>query len=124
MLNEELIRGVLELRVAHARQQIGRLGDEIREVTLANRDTPADDEHDPEGSTVTLERERDVALLADAETQLAELLEAQARLERGTYGSCERCGKPIPPERLEVRPEARFCVSCAGIRAREHRSAS
>ncbi len=122
MLNQELFRGLLEDRAVHARQQIARLSEEIREVTLATRDTPADDEHDPEGSTVTLERDRDVALLADAESRLAELSEALSRLARGTYGNCERCGQPIPLGRLEVRPEARFCVSCAGILAREHRS--
>ncbi len=119
MPNDELFRELLEARAEHARGQVARLSDEIREVTLAHRDTPADDEHDPEGSTVTLERERDVALLAGVESQLTDLQDAQERLARGTYGICERCVQPIPPERLEVRPEARYCVACAGIRARE-----
>ena len=35
----------------------------------------------------------------------------QAR-EAGTYGICQRCGKTIPPERLEARPEATLCVDC------------
>ncbi|WP_433030613.1 TraR/DksA C4-type zinc finger protein [Actinomycetospora sp. CA-053990] len=30
----------------------------------------------------------------------------------GTYGVCERCGRPIAPERLEARPAARTCVTC------------
>ena len=33
--------------------------------------------------------------------------------EQGTYGTCERCGGPIDPERLEARPQARTCIGCA-----------
>lgn len=120
MPNDELFRELLAARVEHARGQLARLSGEIREVTLAHRDTPADDEHDPEGSTVTLERERAVALLAGVKAQLIELQDAQARLAHGTFGICESCGQPVPVERLEVRPQARHCVGCAGIRARGH----
>ena len=31
-------------------------------------------------------------------------------LQKGTYGLCEKCGQPIPPERLEANPAARFCL--------------
>lgn len=116
---DAVFRQLLLQRLAAARAHVARLNTEIREVTLARRDTPADDEHDPEGSTVTLEREHDVALLISAEDQVAELLEAQSRLANGSYGNCERCGQPIPRERLAVRPEVRFCVPCASVRARE-----
>jgi DnaK suppressor protein len=44
---------------------------------------------------------------------LAELDAARERLAEGTYGRCERCGRPIAPERLSARPEARFCIACA-----------
>lgn len=39
---------------------------------------------------------------------------ALARIERKTYGYCERCNKPILIKRLEFIPEARFCVDCEG----------
>ncbi len=113
-----LIRRLLEDRMERARAQIARLNTEIREVTLARRDTPADDEHDPEGSTVTVEREQEAVLLGRAEDQLSGLEAALARLAAGTYGICERCGQPIPRGRLEARPEARFCVSCVSLGAR------
>lgn len=113
-----LFRRLLQERMERARAQIARLRSEIREVTLARRDTPADDEHDPEGSTVTVEREQDAVLLAGAETQLAELRAAAARLAVGTYGICERCGRSIPRGRLEARPEVRFCVPCVSWGAR------
>jgi DnaK suppressor protein len=44
---------------------------------------------------------------------LAELDAARARLAAGTYGVCERCGRPIAPARLAARPEARLCIDCA-----------
>ena len=113
-----MYRQLLEEKIAEARLQIERLTADIHEATLAAHDIPADDEHDPEGSTLTLERAREVALLDGTEKSLAELLEAEDRLERGTYGTCENCGREIPRERLEVRPEARFCVQCASARRR------
>ena len=48
-----------------------------------------------------------------AETQ-GEIDAARARLDDGTYGQCEVCGKPIADGRLEVRPVARTCVECVG----------
>ncbi|MBB5785721.1 TraR/DksA family transcriptional regulator [Jiangella mangrovi] len=44
---------------------------------------------------------------------LSEVEAAQARLARGAFGDCERCGAVIPPERLELRPWTRLCVGCA-----------
>ncbi|MFL7792285.1 MAG: TraR/DksA C4-type zinc finger protein [Anaerolineae bacterium] len=34
-------------------------------------------------------------------------------MDKGTYGICERCGKPIHPDRLAVLPETRLCIECA-----------
>jgi RNA polymerase-binding transcription factor DksA len=47
---------------------------------------------------------------------VAELTDAVRRLDAGTYGVCEACGAAIPDERLEARPAARTCVSCAAQR--------
>lgn len=104
---------LLDERVGEAREKITAVQADIREVTLAAKDTPADDEHDPEGSTVTVERNNEMALLAAAESSLGELLASRHRLDQGAYGVCEKCGNPIPAERLDIRPEARFCVTCA-----------
>ncbi|MCL6488806.1 MAG: TraR/DksA C4-type zinc finger protein [Alicyclobacillus mali] len=51
------------------------------------------------------ERLRDERALADVE-------DALARIRQGTYGTCESCGRSIPPERLEAVPTARRCVDC------------
>jgi RNA polymerase-binding protein DksA len=65
-----------------------------------------------EGDPDLIEREKSAALLAALEARLASVEDALRAMERGTYGICERCGKPIPPERLEVKPEATLCVTC------------
>jgi DnaK suppressor protein len=75
--------------------------------------TFTDDEHDPEGSTASLDQARDTALLAQVRRTLTELEAARDRLAAGTYGTCERCGRPVAAERLAARPEARTCVACA-----------
>ena len=51
-------------------------------------------------------------LLAIAESALDEIDAALQRLEKGTYGICERCVEPIPWERLETLPMSRLCTSC------------
>jgi len=76
----------------------------------------ADDEHDPEGSSTAFERQHVAALLDQAEGQLAEIARAQARLKDGSYGRCERCGRPIAAERLAARPAASTCIACASRR--------
>jgi DnaK suppressor protein len=80
----------------------------------ASRDSNADDEHDPEGATIAFERSQVGSLVEQARARLAEVDAALARLDAGRYGICERCGQPIAPGRLEVRPTARLCIDCAG----------
>ena len=108
----------LDEHIDSARAKIDTVLADIREVTAAAKDTPADDEHDPEGTTVTVERANEVSMLAALEASLVELLDARVRLDDGAYGVCERCGEPIPEARLEIRPEARFCVACAAAARR------
>ncbi|WP_409328552.1 TraR/DksA family transcriptional regulator [Trujillonella humicola] len=43
---------------------------------------------------------------------IEEIDAALARIDAGSYGSCERCGTAIPEERLELRPFAATCVAC------------
>jgi len=47
-----------------------------------------------------------------AEAALSEIDAALQRLEEGSYGICERCGEPIPWQRLEVLPMSRLCTPC------------
>ncbi|MET7933248.1 TraR/DksA C4-type zinc finger protein [Streptomyces sp. NPDC005322] len=97
---------------------IAALSREFEGIVQANALVAVDDEHDPEGSSTAFERAHVAALLAQARDHLADLDQALERLERGDYGRCEKCGEPIPAERLEVRPAANTCVSCAAARPR------
>ncbi len=98
------------------RRTAGRLAalrGDYRGFVEASKDSNADDEHDPEGATIAFERSQVGALVRQAEEHLARVEAALSRLDAGTYGVCETCGRPIPPERLEVRPAAATCVGCA-----------
>jgi DnaK suppressor protein len=86
----------------------------IEAATSAN----SDDEHDPEGATIAFEREQVAALLDQTREHLTEVDAALSRLDEGQYGQCERCGKPIGAARLEARPTATTCISCASQAAR------
>jgi len=76
-------------------------------------DANIDDEHDPEGSTIAFERAQVGALLDAARAHLVDLDRALARLQAGTYSTCERCGGPVGADRLAARPGARTCIGCA-----------
>jgi|SRR5450759_638446 DnaK suppressor protein len=65
-----------------------------------------------EGDPDLIEREKNVALLTQLEHKLEGVQTALRSIEKGKYGKCERCGKDIDPERLEVRPDATLCISC------------
>ncbi len=102
---------------AERRQTVARLtdlSDDFDAVVAASRDTNADDEHDPEGATIAFERSQVQALVRQAREHLAEIAAALERVDAGTYGICEDCGRPIGEGRLEARPVARTCISCAG----------
>ena len=70
------------------------------------------DEESGEGGTVTVDRERDLALSAQALLAAEEIDDALDKIKKGTYGVCERCGELIPKARLEALPYARLCVAC------------
>lgn len=108
----EETRSVLE-RDRHATLELlAALTGDFDRIVDASRDSNADDEHDPEGSTIAYERSQVDALIHQARTQLAEIEAALARLTSGTYGVCEKCGQAIAEARLHARPTARTCVSC------------
>ena len=109
---------LLAERLAQVEHQEAELVAAIDDVRLARSLTFADDEHDPEGSTASLDQARDQALLDQTRHTMAELLAARQRLATGRYGRCEQCGRPIPVERLRARPEATRCVTCSAQRSR------
>jgi DnaK suppressor protein len=83
--------------------------------SLALEREPGDvqfDEESGEGGTVTVDRERNLALSGQASLAVEEIDDALARVKDKTYGYCERCFQPIPKPRLRALPYARLCVAC------------
>ncbi len=79
------------------------------------------DQHQADLGTETFEREKDLSILEQVEAELADVEHALRRLDEGTYGTCEVCGKPIPEERLEAMPATRFCLEHQAEAEREVR---
>jgi RNA polymerase-binding transcription factor DksA len=78
-------------------------------VSLTENREPGDvqfDEESGEGDTLAVERERDLALSAQARAAIDEIDAALERLDAGTYGICRVSGLPIPKERLKAIPYA------------------
>lgn len=93
----------LRADIAQAASQIAeRLGDSIAGA--------GDDEADTAASAV--EREHDLALAAKARELLDQTERALGRIDAGTYGVCESCGKAIGKARLLAYPRAILCVTC------------
>lgn len=93
--------------------RIGSLTRELGGILDATSLGATDDEHDPEGASTAFERQQVSTLLTQSAERLVDLDAALARIGAGTYGACEQCGDDIAAARLEARPAARTCISCA-----------
>jgi len=97
-------------------ERLAALERELRGIIESSGPAGTDDEHDPEGATIAYERQYVAALIDQAREHLARIDAAAARLAEGSYGRCERCGRPIGAARLAARPVATTCMSCAAGR--------
>lgn len=86
-------------------EQLDPSKDDFRDINNTDDDDAAESE----------DHSRIQARLDSARTQLDLTSKALAKLEKGTYGKCERCGKDIPPARLEAKPFAIYDVECEEI---------
>ena len=68
------------------------------------------DQHPADVGSETFERTKNLSLQEDIDGRLADIARALDKLDSGVYGTCEVCDEPIPDERLEIVPAARFCV--------------
>ena len=90
-----------------------QLGLDVAAVRHSRRDTPTDDEHDPEGATLAFEQSQSSALLQQAARRISDIDAALERLDASRYGVCASCGRPIGYARLSARPYTSHCISCA-----------
>ena len=76
------------------------------------------DEESADAGTFTFERERDLSLSNNLRDLLDKVDSALRRIRAGTYGSCERCGKPIDKARLKALPYSVLCIDCKKLEER------
>jgi DnaK suppressor protein len=94
-------------RLIQEKEQITAELVNLREFLQAEVDVEPD-----EGDSEVFEREKNAALIAVLERRLVDIDTALKSMEKGQYGVCQRCGKPIEPGRLEVKPDATLCMNC------------
>ena len=100
----------------------GGLTTQSEEDSLAELSSSA--QHQADTGTETFDRERDVSILEQVEAELADVELALRRLDDGTYGTCEACGRLIGDSRLEAKPEVRLCLDDQARAEREVRGSS
>ncbi len=107
LLMAERDRLLLELEEIEART--ARTADSERATELSSyEDHPAD------LASETFEREKDLAIAESVESLLDQVNTALEKVERGTYGICDACARPIKKARLQALPFATLCLECQG----------
>lgn len=94
----------LEAQLAELEGRRGRIAEALDEPLSRDSSEQAvemEDDQSLQGQAILISRE------------IASVKRALARIQSGTYGECVRCGSAIAPKRLEARPEAALCFSCA-----------
>lgn len=113
-MNDELNAQILSELKAQLEREQAELESDLAALRSDERGdqgatSKADDVHDYGEESADLEQlERSNDIEDDMRTQLREVKHALAKFATGTYGLCERCGRPIPVARLRAIPEARY----------------
>jgi len=90
-----------------------RVSNELEAIGI---DSGANDSGFADSGQVTAERGEIDALVGSLRDTLTDVEDALAKIDAGTYGSCEECAGPIGDARLEAMPAARLCITCASAR--------
>lgn len=96
-----------QAKLLEERKHITAELEHLRDFMQAEVDVEPD-----EGDAEIFEREKNAALIAVLERKLKDIDAALRSIEKGHYGTCDRCGQPIELERLEVKPDATLCLQC------------
>ncbi|MEU4567271.1 TraR/DksA C4-type zinc finger protein [Micromonospora sp. NPDC023956] len=113
----EKIRAALAARRDELRAEYDHT---LSEITELQRDRLTDSAGDDPADTGarTFEREQEISLANNILERITQVERALERLDEGGYGWCERCGNPIPVERLAAFPSATLCVTCKQLEER------
>lgn len=113
----ERIRTALSERLEELRGEHNATMSEINELQRERlTDSAGDDQADT--GTKTFEREQEITLANAILERVTQVERALERLDEGNYGWCEKCGNPIPVERLAAFPSATLCVTCKQLEER------
>jgi len=104
------VRAELESEAAALRADIAKAAADIADRLIDSARDAGDDEAD--AGAKAFEREQGLALTQNAQDLLDQGERALHRIDEGTYGVCESCGKPIGKARLLAFPRATLCVEC------------
>ena len=112
------VRKLLEKQKAELEAEIAEEEENFHKLIVESGEGAGDDQAD--AGTKTFEREQEISILSNKKDMLDQIHHALERIDQGTYGRCEDCGRPIGKHRLmEANPRATLCMSC---REREDRS--
>jgi len=112
-------RGRLERRRADVLSTLEPIRARLRDSQLeSGGEVALADQHPADAATETESRELDLTRQVMLEARVGEIDDALDRVERGAYGRCVACGRPIPAERLELLPETPYCVTDAAANQR------
>lgn len=100
-----------EHRLQSIRQDI-REGDELdtSEQLASGGEISVVDQHPADVASEQTQREVSLSMLEQIESELTDVERAMRKLDDGSYGTCEACGKAIESARLEAVPTARYCM--------------
>jgi DnaK suppressor protein len=105
----------LKQRLLDERKDLQAQYDELEESTFGTNQSDLTgemgfDEEYADAGTATFERERDLSLVNNLRDLIDRIDKALAKIDEGTYGLCDRCGKPIEKLRLKALPYANLCI--------------
>ncbi|MFI9718744.1 TraR/DksA family transcriptional regulator [Streptomyces sp. NPDC052396] len=103
-------RSMLMDEARRLRTEIGASEAAVSGLMRDSGDGAGDDQADT--GTKNIAREHELALAANAREMLVQTEHALARIDAGTYGRCESCGKPVGKARMQAFPRATLCVEC------------
>ena len=106
-------------RRAELTDELARMATEIKWIGDDQGDEGAAGNHMGDDGSNVSEAERLSTLSADLQDVLNQTESALERLDAGTYGICQRCGKTIGAERLEAFPFVTYCITCQATIERE-----
>ena len=124
-MDKRTARRLLKTERERLQGLMGTLEEETAGVTAAGGTftEASTDQHPADMGTETFELEKDMSIRHNVEAELADVDRAMQRLDDGSYGQCEACGRKIPDQRLRAIPAARFCVKDQARAEREARIA-